>query len=163
MTLKECWCKLLSKLLLYFQYFWHSIRFMQFNPRRATKIFKVFLARYFWNIPEEKYFVPLRILNLFVKSFLNPFVDIAWTFLIFHLVHFFFYVTSFSLSKSVNFTKLIISLLLSKSACFNLAAKYKNLSASAIKTFNLSAVNLLNYGVLIYLLLWWWSAISSCI
>ena len=35
---------------------------------------------YFWNIPEEKYFAPLRIINLFIKSFVNPFVDIALTF-----------------------------------------------------------------------------------
>ena len=30
-----------------------------------------------WNIPEEKYFAPLRIL---FKSFVNPFIDIAVTF-----------------------------------------------------------------------------------
>ena len=33
-----------------------------------------------WYITEEKYFAPLRILNLFIKSFVNPFVNIAWTF-----------------------------------------------------------------------------------
>ena len=30
-------------------------------------------------IPEGKYFAPLRILNLFIKSFANSFVDIALT------------------------------------------------------------------------------------
>ena len=37
-------------------------------------------GKYFWNIPEEKYFAPLTILNLFIKSFDNPFVNIALTF-----------------------------------------------------------------------------------
>ena len=32
----------------------------------------------FWNISIEKYFAPLKILNLFIKSFVNPFVDIAF-------------------------------------------------------------------------------------
>ena len=29
------------------------------------------------NFPEKKDFAPLRVLNLFIKSFVNPFVDIA--------------------------------------------------------------------------------------
>ena len=33
-----------------------------------------------WNIPEEKYFASLKILNLFIKSLANPFVNIALTF-----------------------------------------------------------------------------------
>ena len=33
-----------------------------------------------WNIPEEKYFVPLRILYQFIKSLVSPFVDITSTF-----------------------------------------------------------------------------------
>ena len=37
-------------------------------------------TKQFGNIPEEKYFAPLRILNLFIKYFVNPFVDIALTF-----------------------------------------------------------------------------------
>ena len=37
-------------------------------------------AKFFWNIPKEKYFAPLIILNLFIKSFVNPFVDIAFKF-----------------------------------------------------------------------------------
>ena len=37
-------------------------------------------TRLFWNIPKEKYFAPLRMLNLFIKSFVNPFLDIALTF-----------------------------------------------------------------------------------
>ena len=70
-----------------------------------------------------------------MKSFVNPFVDVALTFFnsLFNL--FLFDVTSFSLlSKPAFFTKLAISLLLSKFACFNLEAK-------------VSAVNLLHSGV----------------
>ena len=33
-----------------------------------------------WYIPEEKYFAPLRILNLYIKSFINLFFDIALIF-----------------------------------------------------------------------------------
>ena len=36
-------------------------------------------TKQFWNIPEEKFFALLRILNLFIKSFVNPFVDVALT------------------------------------------------------------------------------------
>ena len=42
----------------------------------------------FCNIPEENYFESLRILYLFMKSFVNCIVDIASTFLIVHLIHF---------------------------------------------------------------------------
>ena len=42
----------------------------------------------FWTIPQEKYFPPLKILYLSIKFFVNPFVDIALTFLIVHLIHF---------------------------------------------------------------------------
>ena len=37
-------------------------------------------TKLFWSIPEEKYFATLRKLNLFIKSFVNPFVDISLTF-----------------------------------------------------------------------------------
>ena len=37
-------------------------------------------TKLFWNIPKEKYFAPLIMLNLFIKSFVNPFLDIALTF-----------------------------------------------------------------------------------
>ena len=37
-------------------------------------------TKWIWNIPKEKYFTPLRILNLSIKSFVNPFVDIALVF-----------------------------------------------------------------------------------
>ena len=57
------------------------------------------------------------ILNLFIKSFVNPFVDIVWNFFDSSFNSFLFDVTSFSLlSKSVFFTKLAISLLLAKVA-----------------------------------------------
>ena len=42
--------------------------------------------KYFPNIPKE-YFAPLRVLYLFIKSFINPFVDIALTFFV-HLIRF---------------------------------------------------------------------------
>ena len=75
-----------------------------------------------------------------MKSFVNPFVDIASTFFDSSFNPFLFDGTSFSvLSKSVLFTKLAISLLLAKFARFNLKSKT-------------SAVNVLNSGVyLIYL------------
>ena len=41
---------------------------------------KNILNKWFCNVPEEKYLVPLRILNPFIKSFVNPFVDIVSTF-----------------------------------------------------------------------------------
>ena len=58
----------------------------------------------FWNIIKEKYFAPLRMLNLFIKSFVNPFLDIALTFFGSSFNLFLFDATFFSLlSKSVNF------------------------------------------------------------
>ena len=81
---------------------------------------------------KEKYFDPLVILNLFIKSFVNPFLDIALTFFDSLFNSFLFDVTFLSLSsKSVCFAKLAISFLLAKFACFILAVK-------------LSDVNLLN-------------------
>ena len=57
-----------------------------------------------WNIPEEKYFVPLIILNLFIESFVNPFVNIALTFFVSSFNSFLFDVTSFTLlSKPILF------------------------------------------------------------
>ena len=53
---------------------------------------------------EKKNFAPVRILNLFIESFVNPFVNIAFFHNSFNL--FLFDVTFFSLlSKSVFFTK----------------------------------------------------------
>ena len=98
----------------------------------------------YWNIPKEKYFAPWRILSLFVESFLNGFVDIALTFFDSSFNSFLFDVTSFSLlSKSVFFTILPISFLLTKFACLSLALKS-------------STVNLFNCCVVIYLL---WSPV----
>ena len=45
-------------------------------------------AQLLQNIPEEKYVAPLRILNLFIKPFVNSIVDFSLTFLIVHLIHF---------------------------------------------------------------------------
>ena len=100
----------------------------------------------FWKIPEEKYIAPLRILNLPVKSLVNPLADIALTFFDSSFNSFLFDVTSFSLlSKSVFFKKLAISILLATFALFNLKLK-------------IAAVNLLNSGVVIYSS-WLWSTI----
>ena len=116
-----------------------------------VKNLKYFL--YEKNIPQEKYLTPLRIfINQFIKYFVNHFVNIASTFfdssfnsfstgtcfVLFELI--ILLKLNSLLSKSALFTKLAISLLLAKFACFNLAAKF-------------SAVNLLNSGVVIYLLL----------
>ena len=46
-------------------------------------------TKQFWNIPREKYFVQLIVINLSIKSFVSPFVDIALIFLIVHLIHFY--------------------------------------------------------------------------
>ena len=35
----------------------------------------------FWNIPKQKYFAPSRIINLLIKSFFIPFVDMTLNFL----------------------------------------------------------------------------------
>ena len=114
-------------------------------------------TKYFWNIPEENYFALLRVLYLFTKSFLSPFVDIASTFfdssfnlfsttICFALFGVIILYKLFSLSsKSVVFTKLAIWFLLPKFACVNLAVK-------------LSDANLLNTWVVIYLS-WSWSVV----
>ena len=87
-----------------------------------------------------------EILNIFIKSFVNPFVDIAWNFFDSSFNSFLFDVTSFSLlSKSVFFKKLAISILLATFALFNLKSK-------------IAAVKLLNSGVVIYSS-WLWLAI----
>ena len=68
-------------------------------------------------------------LNLFVESFANLFVDIALTFLDNLFNSFLFNVVSFSLlSKSAFFTKLVISLLLAKYCGFSLAVKLSNVN-----------------------------------
>ena len=78
--------KLLSDLIIFSIYisFWHSIRFPRISLRCTTKIFNAFFSwykhyimlKYSW----KKHFAPLRILNLFIKSFVNSFVDISLTF-----------------------------------------------------------------------------------
>ena len=107
-------------------------------------------TKWFCNIPEEKYFAPLRILYPFIKFFVNAFVDFTWTFfdsssnsfstsICFVLFVVTFLSKFFSLlSKSVFFTKSTISALVAKFACFNLAVEF-------------SAVNLLNSWAVLYL------------
>ena len=65
--------------------------------------------------------------NLCIKSFVNPFVDITLTLSDSSFDSFLLDVTSFSsLSKSVFFTKLPLSLFLAKFACFGLAVKFSD-------------------------------------
>ena len=69
-------------------------------------------TKLFWNIPKGKYFAPLRMLNLFIKSFVNPFLDIALTFFGSSFNVFLFDATFFSLlSKSVNFLNQLVLIL----------------------------------------------------
>ena len=83
-------------------------------------------TKYFWNFP-----------ILFIRSFVNPFLEIALTF---------FNTSSNSfLFKSVFFTKLPVSQLLAKLACLSLAVKF-------------SDFNLLNSWVVMYLS-WSWSVV----
>ena len=64
--------KFLSDLVIFAIYIYiyiFDIRLSRFNPSSASKILvKHFLAgvntKYFWNIPKEKPFFPVRILNL---------------------------------------------------------------------------------------------------
>ena len=119
---------------MYFNTFsWNSIRFPRFNPSSATKILNILLAginaNQNSNTPKEKYVTVLRMLNLFVESFANLFVDIALTFLDNLFNSLLFNVVSFSLlSKSAFFTKLAISLLLAKYCGFSLAVKLSNVN-----------------------------------
>ena len=74
-------------------------------------------------------------LNVSIKSFVNPFVDIALTIFDSSFNSFLFDVTSLSFfSKSVFFSKVAILLLIAKFARFNFKSE-------------ISAVNLLNSGV----------------
>ena len=86
----------------------------------------------FCNVPEEKYLAPLRISYPFIKSSVNPFVDISSTFfdssfststclVLFELI---LLLKFNSLSKSVLCMKLAVSFLLAKFACFNLVANF---------------------------------------
>ena len=105
--------------------------------------------KYSW----KKYFETLRLLKLFIKSFVALFVDIALTLsnssfdLFLFEVTFLFKCVSLS-PKSVFFTKTAIPVLLAKFACANLAAKFYD-------------VKLLNSCVAIYLLLWLWLTVIS--
>ena len=127
--------KLLSDLVL-FSRFYSDIPLDFHESIRAVplKYLMYFLPgtniKYFWIIPEEKYFAPLRTLNLFIKCFINHFADITLT----------FYHSSFNsfLFRSTFFIKKVISLLLAGFACANLAVKC-------------SAVNLLISWLVIYL------------
>ena len=59
-------------------------------------------TKWFWSIPKEKYFAPLIILNLSIKSFVNHFVAIALTFFDSSFNLLLFEVTSFSLVLKSN-------------------------------------------------------------
>ena len=104
-------------------------------------IFKCLLAdintKQFCNILEKKFFAPLRILYLFIKSCTNPFDDITLTFshsssrlfstskfFVLFEVNFVFKFFSLSLKSVFFFTKSAISSLVANFACANLAAKF---------------------------------------
>ena len=108
--------------------------------------------KWFCNVPGEKYLASLRSLYSFIKYFVcialtlfdssfNSF-STSSCFVLFQII--LLLKVNSLLSKSILLTKLAIQLLLAKFACFNLAAKF-------------SDVNLLNSGIIIYLLLWSWS------
>ena len=75
-------CKSFVWLSYFFNtFFWQSSKFPRFNASSASKIFNVFFSHFSnFEIPADNYFVRLRILNLFIKSFVNLFVDITLTF-----------------------------------------------------------------------------------
>ena len=151
MVINKSWCKI----VFLFSYicnifFWNSIRIPRINASSSNKIYMYFIAgintKQFENILEEKYFAPLRILKLFINFFVNPFVDVAFTFFdswfnsfsistCFALFEVPFWFIFFSLSsKSVLLTKLaifllmklVISFLIAKFDCTNLAEKTAN-------------------------------------
>ena len=78
--------KFLSDLVI-FSIFSYDIPldFHELIPVVPLKYFIYFLdainTKFFWKITEEKHFSTLKILNLFIKSLVSPFVNIAWTFL----------------------------------------------------------------------------------
>ena len=94
----------------------------------------------FWS---PLYFAQLRILNLFIKSSFNPFVDIVLTFfsrssslvltsICLALFEVTFLLKVFSLSsKSVVFIKTAISFLLAKLACANLEANFSDVDVNS--------------------------------
>ena len=120
-----------AKMAAWFSYifnifFWHSIRFPRVIRAVPLKYLMYFLAgintKQVWKVIEEKYFAPLRILNLFIKSFVNHFVDIALTFFDSSFDSFLFEVTFLfkffsSSTKSFLFVKLAISFFLAEFAC----------------------------------------------
>ena len=82
--LKEVGAKLLSDLVIF-------STLSSDNALDFQKLVRVALRKYLmyflvgintkelWDIPEEKYFVPLRILYQFIKSLVSPFLDITST------------------------------------------------------------------------------------
>ena len=77
--------KLLSDLVIFsILYFDIPLDFHDLIGVAQLKYLMYFLAgiytKSFWGIPKEKYFASLRILNLFIKSFVNPFIDIPLNF-----------------------------------------------------------------------------------
>ena len=126
---------LLSDLILFSRFYSDiPLDFDESIRAEPLKYLMYFLAganiKYFWIIPEEKCFAPLRTLNLFIKCFINHFANITLT----------FYHSSFNsfLSRSTFFIKKVISLLLAGFACANLVVKC-------------SAVNLLISWLVIHL------------
>ena len=97
MMINKSWWKLLFDLVILWMLssdvtldFHDSVRVV---PLKYLMYFLLGIkTKYFWNISKEKCFAALQILNLSIKSFVNPFVNIALTF-----SSILFDVTSFSL------------------------------------------------------------------
>ena len=85
MMINKSWWERLSDLVI-FSVFSSDIpiHFQELIRSVPLKCLIYFVAgintNYFWNIHEEKYFDPFRILRLFIKSFGDPFVGITLTF-----------------------------------------------------------------------------------
>ena len=94
MMTKKSWCKI-AVWFSYVSIFSSDIPLDFFKSVRVVPLehLMYFLAgtntKWFWHVHKEKDFAPLRILNLLIKSFVNPIVDIALLFLIVHLIHFY--------------------------------------------------------------------------
>ena len=71
-------------------------------------------TKQFTDIYEEKQLAPIRTLNLFIKSLVNPFTDIPLTFFDSSFNSFYFY----EINKN----------LLAKFACFGLALKFSDVN-----------------------------------
>ena len=85
MMINKSWWERLSDLVIFSVFSSdipiHFQELIRSVPLKCLIYFKAGInTNYFWNIHEEKYFDPFRILRLFIKSFGDPFVGITLTF-----------------------------------------------------------------------------------